>query len=270
MVRVPACLTTAARLQVPSSGTLVAIDAEFVSLAPEEAEVLPDGTRVVLRQARLGLGRVSCCLLRSPHDPSDMEVEGACSHCCCVLLWTGSGAGETANVCVLPGLCAVLMDLYISATEPIADHLTRFSGLHPGDLDPNVSRHALVDLKVSHLTLVCPRCSLVSAPSPSSGVALQTAYLQLRCLIDRGCRFVGHGLRKDFRVLNMIVPDEQVVDTVKLLRLPNQQYLSLRFLASFLLNSDIQVGRSWLAAALSCARVSECDWLLITLPGNHP
>ena len=112
----------------------------------------------------------------------------------------------------------------------------------------------------------------------SRGRWCQTAYLQLRCLVDRGCRFVGHGLAKDFRVLNMIVPDDQVrqrllwwlpgempgkggracvasthtelpnvvsahqvVDTVKLFQLPNNQYLSLRFLASHLLDMDIQV-----------------------------
>lgn len=45
---------------------------------------------------------------------------------------------------------AVIMDLYIAATEPIKDYLTRFSGLMPGDLEPATSTHALVDLKVSN------------------------------------------------------------------------------------------------------------------------
>ena len=39
---------------------------------------------------------------------------------------------------------------------------------------------------------------------------VQMAYLQLRCLLDRGCIFVGHGLDKDFRILNMVVPSSQV------------------------------------------------------------
>ena len=38
----------------------------------------------------------------------------------------------------------------------------------------------------------------------------QHVYLKLRALVDRGCVFVGHGLRKDFRTLNMIVPEQQV------------------------------------------------------------
>ena len=45
---------------IPSRGQLVAIDAEFVALSLEEAELLPDGERVVKKQARLSLGRVRC------------------------------------------------------------------------------------------------------------------------------------------------------------------------------------------------------------------
>ena len=54
----------------------------------------------------------------------------------------------------------------------------------PGDLDPAVSPH--------HLT------------------TLKRAYLKLRHLVDAGCVFVGHGLKKDFRMLNIVVPPSQV------------------------------------------------------------
>lgn len=76
------------------------------------------------------------------------------------------------------------IDDYIRSPEPIYDHLTRFSGLLPGDLDPAISAH--------HLT------------------TLKQAYLKLRYLVDAGCVFVGHGLKSDFRTINMLVPPHQV------------------------------------------------------------
>ena len=84
-------------------------------------------------------------------------------------------------MCMCMCMCA-------AQAEPVVDYLTRYSGLHPGDLDPSVSRH--------HIT------------------TMKAAYLQLRQLVDAGCRFVGHGLQKDFEMINVVVPPEQIVDTV--------------------------------------------------------
>lgn len=53
----------------------------------------------------------------------------------------------------------------------------------PGDLDPALSPH--------HLT------------------THKAAYLKLRFLVDAGAIFVGHGLKKDFRMLNIVVPPAQ-------------------------------------------------------------
>eukprot|EP00964_Phaeocystis_antarctica_P043916 scaffold25192_cov59-Phaeocystis_antarctica.AAC.1 len=53
--------------------------------------------------------------------------------------------------------------MHTAQAEPVVDYLTRYSGLHPGDLDPSVSRH--------HIT------------------TMKAAYLQLRQLVDAGCRF---------------------------------------------------------------------------------
>lgn len=42
------------------------------------------------------------------------------------------------------------------------------------------------------------------------------AYLCVRRLVDRGCKLVGHGLVKDFRIIDIVVPPKQVIDTVEL------------------------------------------------------
>lgn len=66
------------------------------------------------------------------------------------------------------------MDDYILSSEPVVDYLSEYSGISAADLDPVASNRPLVTLK--------------------------TAYKKLRILVDHGCIFVGHGLKKDFRM----------------------------------------------------------------------
>ncbi|OSC96358.1 hypothetical protein PYCCODRAFT_1481973 [Trametes coccinea BRFM310] len=165
--------------ELPKPGTLIAIDAEFVSMQQEETEYRSDGTKKVIRPARLSLARVS--VLR------------------------GDGPKEGVP----------FIDDHIHTSEIIVDYLTEFSGIKFGDLDPSLSRYTLTPLKV--------------------------VYKKLRLLVDSGCTFIGHGLSKDFRIINIFVPPEQVIDTVDLYYLENRQRrLSLRFLTWFVLKENIQ------------------------------
>jgi PAB-dependent poly(A)-specific ribonuclease subunit 2 len=166
--------------EAPKQGTLVGIDAEFVSLQSEEIEIKADGTRETIRPRRLGLARVS--VLRGDGEKQDLPF----------------------------------IDDYVAVTEPVVDYLTAFSGISAGDLTRGVSRHVLVNL--------------------------YEAYKKLWLLLNLGCVFVGHGLLKDFRTINMHVPRGQVIDTVDLWFIPYRgRKLNLRYLAWYLLHEDIQI-----------------------------
>ncbi|KAF2210813.1 hypothetical protein CERZMDRAFT_44622 [Cercospora zeae-maydis SCOH1-5] len=165
---------------LPTTGTHVAIDAEFVRLLREEIDVGPTGKRTMTRPARSGLARVS--VLRA--DGHDRELP--------------------------------FIDDYIAIEDPVDDYLTQFSGLHDGDLTPGRSR-----FKLSHL---------------------KDVYKKLWVLVNLGCSFIGHGLSSDLRIINIHVPEAQLIDTQELFSLGSrtQRKLSLRFLAWAVLHEDIQ------------------------------
>ena len=189
----------------PQPGTHIGIDAEFVALQQEELEVKADGSRSILRPSRLGLARVS--VLRG--GPSSSPDDAALYH----------GPHQAAQ----DDAFTPFVDDYIHISEPITDYLTVYSGIHPGDLSPATS------------------------PYTSTGqlVSLKTAYKKLWLLLNMGCVFVGHGLPKDFRTINIRVPKEQVIDTVELFydrRRGGGRKLSLRFLSWLLLGVRVQEG----------------------------
>jgi PAB-dependent poly(A)-specific ribonuclease subunit 2 len=160
---------------LPGEGDIVALDAEFVSVQEEESVVGDSGNKIILRETRHALARVSVIDCRTRK---------------------------------------IIIDDHVLPKEPVVDYLTRFSGILPGDLDPKTSPHHLVTAR--------------------------TAYLKLRFLMERGCIFLGHGLQTDFLTVNLYVPPCQIIDTVELYHKDRTRYVSLRFLANFVLRRDMQ------------------------------
>lgn len=107
--------------EVPSPGTLVAIDTEFVQLSHEETEIFSDGTKSLIRPKEMALARVSVVRGQGPKQGSPF------------------------------------IDDFIAMAnenEKVMDYLTEFSGIEPGDLDPYSSkRGGLVTRETSYKRL---------------------------------------------------------------------------------------------------------------------
>ena len=166
--------------EAPGPETIIALDTEFVAVRQPEIEMNSDGERETIRPIVYALARTSVV--------------------------RGHGKDEGYP----------FIDDYIAIREPIVDYLTSYSGITQEDLDPRISRHCLVPLKI--------------------------AYKKLWILLNLGCKFLGHGLKQDFRVINIHVPKTQVIDTIDLFFLKSRlRKLSLAFLAWYLLKEDIQL-----------------------------
>ncbi|GIL62633.1 hypothetical protein Vafri_16832 [Volvox africanus] len=207
----------------PKPGTRFAIDAEFVASSPPESRTVE---RLVSEPSSHGGGSGGLggshphLMLQGGVGVQQQPQQHYHAHGGGVDLVQSKQSRLTlARVAVVvaepgPHAGSCCLDDYVRAVEPVYDYLTRWSGIQPGDLDPTVSRHYTTTLKHT--------------------------YLKLKHLLDCGCVFVGHDLRKDFRCINMVVPPEQVIDTSELFRHRGGRKLSLRFLASYLLGATLQ------------------------------
>ncbi|KAI1434270.1 PAB-dependent poly(A)-specific ribonuclease subunit PAN2 [Xylaria sp. CBS 124048] len=165
------------------SGTIVAIDTEFVKTSQPEVEVHSDGNSKIIRPTVHALARTS--IIR------------------------GSGIEEGVP----------FIDDYITIKETVVDYLTSYSGITPEDLNP-----------------------ISAAERGHSLVSLKVAYKKIWTLLNLGCKFLGHGLKQDFRVINIYVPKTQVIDTSDLFFIKERlRKLSLQFLAYTILKEDIQL-----------------------------
>jgi len=107
------------RQEAPTVGTMVAIDAEFVTMKPEQLEISLNGAKKLIKPRELSLARVS--VLRGDNNS--------------------------------PRYGEAFIDDYIVHTEPIYDYTTNFSGIEQDDLNFYKSSKNLVTLQTAYRKL---------------------------------------------------------------------------------------------------------------------
>ncbi len=93
---------------------IFAFDAEFVQTQNEESTLTASGSKVVIREGRYAVGRISLLDCKT---------------------------GKT------------LIDDHVLPREPVVDYLTRFSGIVASDLNPKTTRHHLISARFAYLKM---------------------------------------------------------------------------------------------------------------------
>lgn len=135
----------------------------------EEAELRSDGTKSTIKPSQMSVARITCVRGQGPNEGVPF-IDDYISTQEQVRIADGKRNQEET---------LWIQNVFFKNCLQVVDYLTQYSGIKPGDLDAKISS--------KHLT------------------TLKSTYLKLRFLIDTGVRFVGHGLQKDFRVINLLV-----------------------------------------------------------------
>ena len=93
---------------------LIAFDAEFVQVQHEDSILTATGSKMILREGRSALGRMSL-----------------------IDCMTGR----------------IILDDHVLPREPVVDFLTRFSGIKPSDLDPKATSYDLISAKRAYFKM---------------------------------------------------------------------------------------------------------------------
>ncbi|XP_042352287.1 apoptosis-enhancing nuclease [Plectropomus leopardus] len=177
-------------------------------------------------------GRSSPCLSSCPTTVVALD---------CEMVGTGPGGcrSELARCSILDYHGNVLYDKYVQPCQPVTDYRTRWSGIRRHHLD--------------------------------NAVPFAQAREEILSILE-GKVVVGHSVYNDFEVLDMLHPGHMVRDTCttrhlsRLAGFPRERCLSLKILASKLLNRRIQVGRRGhcsvedALAALDLYKLVEGEW----------
>ncbi|KAK4536471.1 hypothetical protein CDCA_CDCA08G2496 [Cyanidium caldarium] len=185
-------------------GTIVALDAEFVLLSREQADI------------------VCCHRSDTRSEPGDLSVQRQ------VRVPASKGV---ARLTVLRENGVPLMDDYVMppADEPVIDYVTRYSGIRAEDLQPARTRHYLTWPKYAYAKLYY----LLEAGCVFVGHGLKSDFRALSLLVP-------DTQRADTALLFRKPPPSSSSSSSKSSAAAGHRLLSLRFLAACLLGRTIQ------------------------------